>query len=111
LVASVAFGVGHQLATGGVDATLRLWDTATGKPTAAPVVEPDSVVSVAISPDGRLAASANADGSLLLSPALVDVAQLCEKLSSNMSHKQWREWVSPGIDYVELCPGLPVAAD
>ena len=111
LVASVAFGVGHQLASGGVDATLRLWDTATGKPTAAPVVEPDSVVSVALSPDGRLAASANADGSLLLSPALVDTAQLCDKLSSNMSHKQWREWVSPGIDYIALCPGLPVAAD
>jgi WD40 repeat protein len=111
LVASVAFGVGHQLASGGVDATLRLWDTATGKPTASPVVEPDSVVSVAISPDGRLVASANADGSLLLSPAIADTAQLCDKLGSNMSHKQWRDWVSPGVDYVELCPGLPVAAD
>ena len=42
---------------------------------------------------------------------LVDTAQLCDKLSSNMSHKQWREWVSPGIDYIAVCRGLPVAAD
>jgi len=28
-----------------------------------------------------------------------------------MSHQQWRDWVSPDIDYIEVCPGLPIPAD
>jgi hypothetical protein len=28
-----------------------------------------------------------------------------------MSHQQWDEWVSPDIDYIELCPDLPIRAD
>jgi hypothetical protein len=36
---------------------------------------------------------------------------LCDKLTTNMSHKQWREWVSPDIEYIKACPSLPVAPD
>jgi S1-C subfamily serine protease len=36
---------------------------------------------------------------------------LCDKLSANMSHKQWRDWVSPDIAYISVCSGLPIAAD
>jgi WD40 repeat protein len=111
LIFTVAFGVGPQLASGGVDATLRLWDTATGQATAAPEPQSETVLGAAISPDGRLVAAANADGTLLLSPAVADPAQLCDKLSANMSHKQWRQWVSPGVGYIAVCPGLPIAAD
>ena len=25
-----------------------------------------------------------------------------------MSRKEWREWVSSEIDYIEQCPGLPI---
>jgi hypothetical protein len=33
---------------------------------------------------------------------------LCDKLMANISHQQWREWVSPGIDYpTAACPKLP----
>jgi hypothetical protein len=32
-------------------------------------------------------------------------------LTQNMSHKQWREWISPDIDYIEACPGVPIAPD
>jgi hypothetical protein len=71
----------------------------------------DAVTSVALSPDGRLAATASTDGTLLLSPAIVDPSQLCDKLPTNMSHKQWRHWVSPGIGYITVCPGLPIAPD
>ncbi|WP_131822417.1 WD40 repeat domain-containing protein, partial [Mycobacteroides saopaulense] len=33
---------------------------------------------------------------------------LCDKLSANMSRKQWKQWVSPDIDYVVGCPDLPI---
>jgi WD40 repeat protein len=108
---TVAFGVAHQLASGGGVDGLRLWDAATGQPTAAPQPGSNALTSVAVSPDGRLAAWATADGNVQLSPAIVDPAQLCDKLPFNMSHKQWRDWVSPGIGYITLCHGLPVAPD
>ena len=108
---ALAFGPGHQLASGGTDANLRLWDTATGTPTAAPLARSDTVTGVAITPDGRLAASTTLDGTMLLSPAIADPGQLCDKLVANMSHKQWHDWVSPGIGYITVCPGVPVAPD
>ena len=111
-VGSVAFGLGNQLASGANDGTLRQWDTATGQPTAAPESGLDTIDSVALSPDGRLAASASIyQGTVRLSPAISDPAQLCDKLSTNMSRKQWRDWVSPVNGYMTLCPGLPMAAD
>ena len=36
---------------------------------------------------------------------------MCDKLTTNMSHQQWRDWVSPDIDYIRVCPDLPVAPD
>jgi hypothetical protein len=36
---------------------------------------------------------------------------LCAKLTNNMSLKEWRDRVSPDIDYIEACPGLPIAPD
>jgi WD40 repeat protein len=110
-VDDVAFGLGNHLASGGLDDTLRLWDTSTGKPTAAPLTESDTLTDVAVSPDGRLAASSSLEGNVLLSPATADPSQLCDKLTSNMSHKQWRDWVDPGIGYITVCPGLPIAPD
>jgi len=29
-------------------------------------------------------------------------------LTENMSHKQWNEWVSPDIEYIKVCPDLPL---
>jgi hypothetical protein len=67
--------------------------------------------SVAVSPDGWLSASASLDGTVRLSPAIADPSQLCDKLPANMSHKQWRDRVSPAIPYIILCPGLAIAPD
>ena len=36
---------------------------------------------------------------------------MCAKLTTNMSHKQWRDWESPDIDYIRVCPDLPVPPD
>ena len=69
------------------------------------------MTGVALSPDGRLVASVTVGGALLLSPAIADPGQLCDKLPANMSHKQWRDWVSSGIDYITVCPNLPAAQD
>ena len=44
-------------------------------------------------------------------PAVASPEDLCSKLTQNMSHKQWDEWVSPDIDYITGCPDLPIAAD
>jgi hypothetical protein len=37
--------------------------------------------------------------------------EVCAKLTRNMSRAQWAAWVSPEIDYVCQCPGLPIAPD
>jgi len=36
---------------------------------------------------------------------------LCAKLTSNLSRKEWREHVSPDIEYREQCHGLPIPPD
>jgi RNA polymerase sigma factor (sigma-70 family) len=61
-VMSLAFSPdGKRLASCGVDGTVRVWETATGKALHEFQAHKDEVTSVAISPDGRLLASGSDD--------------------------------------------------
>ena len=106
---------GKLLATaGGTDATVRLWDATTGKPVGDPFTgHTGPVNSVAFSPDGKLLATAGGtDATVRLWPVFADAASaMCAKLTTNMSRQQWRDWVSPDIDYITVCPDLPIAPD
>jgi WD40 repeat protein len=89
-----------------------LWNADTGQPIGAPLTgHTDAVLGVAFSPDGHRLASASDDETIRWWPAVAGPADLCSRLTANMSHKQWNGWVAPDIGYIQLCPNLPVPPD
>jgi WD40 repeat protein len=99
---------GKRLLSGGADKTLRVWNAASGQQIGPPLVETGEVTSVAFSPDGRRIVSGSSDGIVRIWPGPQAWPELlCDKLTANMSERQWDDWVSPDIGYREVCPGLP----
>lgn len=115
-VLSIAFAHDHPwLVTGSTDGKIRLWDTT--PPTYQPIGTPltghgGSVPGVTFSTDDRLILSGSADGTVRLWSSPTDLTRsVCDKLTANMSHHQWDDWVARGnpmLRYTMLCPDLPV---
>ncbi len=65
---------------------------------------------VAFSPDAGRILSGSQDGMVRVWPGPAEWRDaLCDKLTTNMSRQQWSDWVSPNIDYVATCQGLPIS--
>lgn len=103
---------GHRLVSASRDSTIRLWNVDTGRPIGEPLTGHTGwVYDVAFSPNGQRVASAGDDFTVRLWDIDAAPQKLCAKLSTNMSHEQWREQISSDHSYVTLCPDLPVSPD
>ncbi|WP_131822418.1 WD40 repeat domain-containing protein, partial [Mycobacteroides saopaulense] len=114
---SVAFSSDGRLlvsgATGDESGEVRIWDVASGQQIGEPLPVADHrEFNVAFSSDNSkiFASGATSKGSGVWQwpgPARWPDL-LCDKLIANMSRTQWKQWVSPDIEYVPGCPDLPV---
>ncbi|MFC9476480.1 TIR domain-containing protein [Nocardia sp. NPDC056952] len=104
---------GRTLVTVGTDNVLRLWDVGTHRQIGPALVGHGApVTAVDFLPDGSGIVSASVDETIRMWPVpTASPEQLCAKMTHNMSREMWRTWVSSEIDYIELCPGLPIAGE
>lgn len=112
MVTAVTFSPdGRRIVSGSADKSIRLWDADTRRAIGAPLTgHTDGVLSVAVSPDGQRVISGASDDTIRAWPTPDQGAWpdlLCHKITENMSHQEWNDWVSPAIDFVPVCPGLP----
>jgi WD40 repeat protein len=92
--------------------SLRFWDVETGASVGEPLKAPSkgggmrTWVKVVVSGDDR--AVYTTDDLVWPGPASWH-DDLCGKVTTNMTQKQWRDWIStdPNIGYRKLCEGLP----
>lgn len=112
---------GRHLVSICADSTLRFWDTTTGRQVgeAVDTTAVGKANYVKFSHDGRRVFIGAAQISLDGKPPFVGggiwqlpaptawMDALCDKLATNPSHEQWKDWISPDVPSRELCPGKP----
>ncbi len=103
---------GATIVSAGFRGSIRVWDAQTGARLGAPANGPGPEVRiVAFNADDSQILAGRGTGELEAWPApraWADV--LCAKLTRNMSHDEWRAWVSPSLPYRTQCPALRTPA-
>ncbi|MGW2660143.1 nSTAND1 domain-containing NTPase [Nocardia tengchongensis] len=118
-IKAISFSADGRYVIAGTGKSVRIWDAASGLPVGRPMAGPaDTIGALAVSPDDRRLATigspygSDEHANIHLWPGPASWPdRLCDKLSANMSHKEWNEWVSPDIPYHKACDGLPIASD
>jgi len=106
-VYSVAFSPdGRLVATGSLDKTARVFESATGKEVSR-LAHQGTVNSVAFSPDGRLLALASGDEAFISPWRPKDIVDyVCAHLPFNLTQDEWKQYL-PDEPYRKTCPNLP----
>ncbi|MFD3429169.1 nSTAND1 domain-containing NTPase [Nocardia fluminea] len=104
---------GGTLVAVGTDNVLRLWDVETHNQIGPALIGHGApITAVDFTPDGSRIMSASVDETIRVWPVpTASPEELCAKMTHNMSREMWQTWVSSEIDYIELCPGLPIAGE
>jgi WD40 repeat protein len=99
---------GTHIVSGSEDQTVRLWNSSTGQLIGRPINGISArILKVAFSPDGKTFIAAGADGTVATWPTSASEDDLCAKLTVNVSHSRWQDWVADDVGWHELCDGLP----
>ncbi|MEV6216075.1 TIR domain-containing protein [Nocardia sp. NPDC051833] len=118
MVRSVAISADSRyIVSGSSDQTLRFWDLADGHALGTPLHgSPGWIENVWINADGSGVLTRHQDltnnSALWTWPGPTTWPDLlCDKLTFEMSGRQWAEWVSPDLEYRPVCSGLPPHPD
>jgi WD40 repeat protein len=106
----------RQIATSSMDKTVKIWDANNLANRPVVIKSHDAfVMSVAFSPDGKYLVSS---GDLASDPAIPNVfywpthtsymaEQMCDKISRNLTQREWETYVGYDILYQKTCPNKP----
>ena len=103
--ASMGIGAGKLISM------LQFWNVDNGDPLGSPI-EGGTVIGWGNGRIGLVTLEMDTLGmGFRIIPERPTAVDLCAKLVSNMSRKEWDAWISPDLEYQKACPELPIAPD